>query len=89
MLRLDRDITDSSTPNGILYVNVDTMDSPKEVVKPLMEEEEPQEVPQTEEPSPQKKVLKPPMPPSKEAKLPAVAESEDPDNTISEKKVVS
>ncbi|XP_062327280.1 pleckstrin homology domain-containing family O member 2 [Osmerus eperlanus] len=91
MLRLDLDITDSSTPNGTLYVNVETTDSPKEVVKPLLEaleEEEPQEVPQTEEPSPQKKVLKPPMPPSKEAKLPAAAESEDPDNTSSEEKVV-
>ncbi|XP_030580984.1 104 kDa microneme/rhoptry antigen [Archocentrus centrarchus] len=90
ILRLDLDIEDAIMPNGAHYVNVDGSDTLK--VPPSNTGEKPL-VPITEEeaqPDPevsqQKKVIKPPMPPTKEAKPSAALEDEAHKNDGSEKK---
>ncbi|XP_071389535.1 proteoglycan 4 [Centroberyx affinis] len=102
ILRLDLDVLDATVPNGTHYVNADATETPKEAIKIPMppsnareaaEEEQSglsvEEEPQTEpEPSPQKKVLKPPMPPSKEAKSVTTPEDEPPKEDGPEKKVL-
>ncbi|KAF7655157.1 hypothetical protein LDENG_00060020 [Lucifuga dentata] len=98
MLRLDLDLEDATMPNGTHYANADATDAPKELVKAPtppstmwevvqeQSEEEEEEPPQTEpEAGPPKKVLKPPMPPSKEAK-PMITPEDEPDQD--EKKVL-
>lgn len=66
ILRLDLDLENAMMPNGNHYCNVDGTETPKEAIKvPSAGEEEAQTEPEV---SPQKKVIKPPMPPTKEAK---------------------
>ncbi|KAM9366640.1 uncharacterized protein plekho2 [Symphorus nematophorus] len=89
ILRLDLDLEDALMPNGTHHVSADGTDAPKEAIqasKPLSNASEAkeqhsgpnsEEEAQTEpEVSPQKKVIKPPMPPTKEAKPSATAEDE-------------
>ncbi|XP_022601407.1 pleckstrin homology domain-containing family O member 2-like isoform X1 [Seriola dumerili] len=100
ILRLDLDLEDAVMPNGMPLDNVDGTETPKEAVKvptPLPSASKPSEkqsvpipdeVAQTEsEVSPQKKVIKPPMPPTKEAK-PSPAPEDEPDKDGQDKKVL-
>lgn len=97
ILRLDLDLEDATMPNGTHKATVDGTETPKEAKKVLMPPSNAREVAdkhvepsaeeeaQTEsEVSPQKKVIKPPMPPIKEAKTP---EEEPEKDNSSEKKV--
>lgn len=98
ILRLDLDLEDATMPNGTHKATVDGTETPKEAKKVLMPPSNAREVAdkhvepsaeeeaQTEsEVSPQKKVIKPPMPPIKEAKTP---EEEPEKDNSSEKKVL-
>ncbi|XP_072237129.1 uncharacterized protein plekho2 [Leuresthes tenuis] len=100
ILRLDLDLEDAVMPNGTNLTNVDGTEPSKEATdltprpntneaaeKQLVSsaEEEPQTEPDA---SPQKKVIKPPMPPSKEAKPCPAAEDELDNNDVPEKKVL-
>lgn len=97
ILRLDLDLEDAVMPNGTHHSNVDGTDNRKEATVPTplctvseAVEEQPsaEEEPQTEpEGSSQKKVIKPPMPPTKEAKPIAVPEDETDKHDGPEKKV--
>ncbi|XP_022060043.2 pleckstrin homology domain-containing family O member 2 [Acanthochromis polyacanthus] len=97
ILRLDLDLEGAVMPNGNHYANVDGTESLKETVsvpesntskaaeKPLVtsaEEEVQGKV------SPQKKVIKPPMPPSKEAKFSSASEDEPDKDDNPETKVL-
>ncbi|KAL1007512.1 hypothetical protein UPYG_G00087790 [Umbra pygmaea] len=101
ILRLDLDVVDASTPNGTHHI---TADGTEPTVKPPMQptsNQAPEEAltPQTsdqvlatkEEPRPQK-VLKPPMPPSKDAKSATVGWDDVPEESSTgscpEKKVL-
>ncbi|KAM4592845.1 uncharacterized protein plekho2 [Odontesthes bonariensis] len=93
ILRLDLDLEDAVMPNGTHLTNVDGTEPSKEAntnkaaEKQLVSSAE--EVPQTEpEASPQKKVIKPPMPPTKEAKPCPAAEDELDNDDVPEKKVL-
>lgn len=100
ILRLDLDLEDAVMPNGTHYTNVDGTENHKEATASTLlstvseaaeEQSEPsaKQEPQTEpEISPQKKVIKPPMPPTKEAKLSSSQPDDEPDkNDGPEKKV--
>lgn len=99
ILRLDLDLEDAIMPNGTHHASVDGTETPKEAIKaptPPSNASEPAEKgadaeveAQTEpEVSPQKKIIKPPMPPTKEAK-PSSAPEDEPDKDGSpEKKVL-
>lgn len=101
ILRLDLDLDDAIMPNGTHLSTVDGTGSPKEASKAppaassageeaeeksltsMKEEDKPEP-----EASPQKKVLKPPMPPSKEAKRASALEEEPEKDDVPEKKVL-
>lgn len=101
ILRLDLDLDDAIMPNGTHHSTVDGTGSPKEASKAppaassageaaeekslanIKEEDKPEP-----EASPQKKVLKPPMPPSKEAKRASAPEEEPEKEDVPEKKVL-
>ncbi|KAK9542534.1 hypothetical protein VZT92_000389 [Zoarces viviparus] len=90
ILRLDLDLEDAIMPNGTHHASVDGTETPKEAIKaptpPSNASESAEEEARTEpEVSPQKKVIKPPMPPTKEAKRSSTPEDE-PDKD--EKKVL-
>lgn len=98
ILRLDLDLEDATLPNGTHHTSVDGTETPKEAVKvptPTSNEstenqtgESAEEEAQTEpEVSPQKKVIKPPMPPTKEAK-PSSTPEDEPDKDDSPEKQV-
>lgn len=84
ILRLDLDLEDAVMPNGAHYANVDGSETSKEKQLVSITEEEAQPDPDV---SPQKKVIKPPMPPIKEAKPSTALEDEPQKNDGSEKKV--
>lgn len=99
ILRLDLDLEDAVMPNGTHYANVDGTEKHKEATTPTplstvsedveepsepRAEEEAQTKPQS---SPQKKAIKPPMPPTKEAKPSSASEDEPDKQDGSEKKV--
>lgn len=84
ILRLDLDLEDAVMPNGAHYANVDGSETSKEKQLVSVTEEEAQPDPDV---SPQKKVIKPPMPPIKEAKPSTALEDEPQKNDGSEKKV--
>lgn len=84
ILRLDLDLEDAVMPNGAHYANVDGSETSKEKQLVSITEEEAQPDPDV---SPQKKVIKPPMPPIKEAKPSTAHEDEPQKNDGSEKKV--
>lgn len=85
ILRLDLDLEDALMPNGTHHDSVDGIGTSKEafqVPMPLSSDSEAAEEVQTEpEVSPQKKVIKPPMPSTKKAKPSATAE-EEPDSLV-------
>ncbi|KAK5874588.1 hypothetical protein PBY51_019524 [Eleginops maclovinus] len=98
IMRLDLDLENALMPNGTRLSSVDGPKSPRETAKastPLSNAgeaaekgENPEEEAQTDpEVSPQKKVIKPPMPPTKEAKLNRMPEEEPDKEEGSEKKV--
>ncbi len=100
ILRLDLDLEDALMPNGTHHASVDGTESPKETIKVLTppsnasETAEKQSGPNAEEEaqtepevSPQKKVFKPPMPPTKEAKPRSPSEDESDKDDGPEKKV--
>jgi len=86
ILRLDLDLENARMPNGTHRAQIDGTETPKEAIKAptppsnasesaekqTAEEEAPTE-PQV---SPQRKVIKPPMPPTKEAKSCSTPEDE-------------
>lgn len=90
ILRLDLDLEDALMPNGTHHSSVDGSETPKEarVLTPpsnACEATETQLESSTEEESqtapelcPQKRVIKPPMPPTKEAK-PCITPEDEPD----------
>lgn len=90
ILRLDLDLEDAFMPNGTHHASVDGTETSKEAIQvpvPLSNANEATEKelgPSAEEAwtepevSPQKKVIKPPMPPTKEAK-PSASPEEEPD----------
>lgn len=97
ILRLDLDLEDAVMPNGTHRTNVDGTDNHKEATVPtplstvseaveeqLSAEEEPQTEP---EGIPQKKVIKPPMPPTKEVKPISVSWDDTDKHDGPEKKV--
>ncbi|XP_039858048.1 nucleolar protein dao-5 [Simochromis diagramma] len=84
ILRLDLDLEDAVMPNGAHYANVDGSETSKEKQLVSITEEEAQPDPDV---SPPKKVIKPPMPPIKEAKPSTAHEDEPQKNDGSEKKV--
>ena len=97
ILRLDLDLENALMPNGTHHASTDGTEAPKEaaqVSKPPSNASEAtekhsgpstEEEPQTEqEVSPQKKVIKPPMPPTKEAKPSATPEDEPDDGLVKE-----
>ncbi|XP_040896768.1 pleckstrin homology domain-containing family O member 2 [Toxotes jaculatrix] len=103
ILRLDLDLEDAIMPNGTHCVNVDGTETSKETIKvatPVSnasEAAEKQSGPsdkaekgaQSEpEVSPQKKVIKPPMPPTKEAKPVSAPENEPDKEDEPQKKVL-
>lgn len=99
ILRLDLDLEDAVMPNGTHHANVDGTESHKEAVtvsapqSNTSEAAEKQLVPSAEEEvqgnvSPQKKVIRPPMPPSKEAKSSSAPEDEPNKDDDPEKKVL-
>ncbi|XP_029986884.1 pleckstrin homology domain-containing family O member 2 isoform X2 [Sphaeramia orbicularis] len=101
ILRLDLDLDDAIMPNGTHHSTVDGTGTPKEASKAppaassegeaaeekslssIKEEDKPEP-----EASPQKKVIKPPMPPSKEAKRASAPEEEPEKTDVPEKKVL-
>ncbi|XP_071329006.1 pleckstrin homology domain-containing family O member 2 [Trachinotus anak] len=100
ILRLDLDLEDAMMPNGMALGNTDGTETPKEAVKvptPLPSVSKAtekqsgpsaEEGPQTEPAvSPLKKVIKPPMPPTKEAK-PSPAFEDEPTKDLPDKKVL-
>lgn len=84
ILRLDLDLEDAVMPNGAHYANVDGSETSKEKQLVSITEEEAQPDPDV---SPPKKVIKPLMPPIKEAKPSTAHEDEPQKNDGSEKKV--
>ncbi|XP_070691594.1 pleckstrin homology domain-containing family O member 1-A isoform X2 [Pempheris klunzingeri] len=97
ILRLDLDLEDATMPNGTHHTSVDGAETPKEAIKvppsPSNAREAPEkgadEEAQTEpEVIPQKKVIKPPMPPIKEAKPSETPEDEPEKDGGPEKKVL-
>lgn len=75
ILRLDLDVSDS-TANGTFHVNTEDS-TPKEGTQSVtITSDSPKNNPTSEEATPQKKILKPPMPPSKQNK-PATLSEED------------
>ncbi|KAF3833373.1 hypothetical protein F7725_027038 [Dissostichus mawsoni] len=99
ILRLDLDLENALMPNGTQHSSVDGTDTPREAIKASTppsnagenaeKREDPEDEAQTEpEVSPQKKVIKPPMPPTKEAKPNPTPEDEPDKGEGSEKKVL-
>ncbi|XP_044054190.1 hyphal wall protein 1 [Siniperca chuatsi] len=101
ILRLDLDLEDALMPNGTHHSSVHGSETPKEAIKlptPLSsasEGAEKQSGPSVEEEaqtepevSPQKKVIKPPMPPTKEPKPSSASEDEPNKDDGPEKKVL-
>ncbi|XP_026149133.1 pleckstrin homology domain-containing family O member 2 [Mastacembelus armatus] len=101
ILRLDLDLEDAVMPNGTHDTTVDDTDTPKETIKALKsqsstsEAAEKQSGPNVKEEaenepplSPQKTIIKPPMPPVKEAKPRSASENEDEKADGPEKKVL-
>lgn len=99
ILRLDLDLEDAVMPNGTNHASVDGTETPKEAVKvpkpPSNASEATEKQSSVEweaqgepEVSPQKKVIKPPMPPTKEAKPSSTPEDEPDNDDGTEKKVV-
>ncbi|KAM8894078.1 uncharacterized protein plekho2 [Spinachia spinachia] len=101
ILRLDLDLEDAVMPNGTCHASYEGSKTPKEAIKvpiPLSKSSESadkQTVASTEkeaqaepEVSPQKKVIKPPMPPIKEAKPCSTPEAEPHKDEGPEKKVL-
>ncbi|TDH16736.1 hypothetical protein EPR50_G00000990 [Perca flavescens] len=102
ILRLDLDLENALMPNGTHHVTVDGTESPKEALKVPTppsnagEAAEQQSAASAEEEghtepevSPQKKVIKPPMPPTKEAKPSSTPEEEPDKDDGPEKKVLA
>lgn len=100
ILRLDLDLENALMPNGTHHASVDGTETSKEAIKvptpPFNASEtaekqsgpDAEEEAQTEpEASPQKKVFKPPMPPTKEAKTRSTSEDEPDKDGSPEKKV--
>lgn len=98
ILRLDLDLEDAVMPNGTNHASVDGTETPKEAVKvpkpPSNASEATEKQSSVEweaqgepEVSPQKKVIKPPMPPTKEAKPSSTPEDEPDNDDGTEKKV--
>lgn len=97
ILRLDLDLEDAVMPNGTHHSNVDGTDSRKEATVPsplstvneaVEEQPSAEKEPQTEpECSPPKKVIKPPMPPTKEVKPTSVSDDETDNHDGPEKQV--
>ncbi|XP_073321064.1 uncharacterized protein plekho2 [Pagrus major] len=99
ILRLDLDLEDALMPNGTHHTSVDGTETPKEAKVPTppsntSEAKEKQSGPSAEEEAqtepevcPQKKVIKPPMPPIKEAK-PCLTPEDEPDTEGLVKKVL-
>ncbi|XP_031148561.1 pleckstrin homology domain-containing family O member 2 [Sander lucioperca] len=101
ILRLDLDLENALLPNGTHHASVDGTDSPKEALKVptppsnageaaeqqsgASAEEEAHTEPEV---SPQKKVIKPPMPPTKEDKPSSIPEEELDKDDGPEKKVL-
>ncbi|XP_028257636.1 pleckstrin homology domain-containing family O member 2 [Parambassis ranga] len=92
ILRLDLDLEDAVMPNGTYNSNVDSTETPQKSVAVSMPasntsqaEEETHTKPAD---SPQKKIIKPPMPPIKEAKPSSSPEDEPDKNNGSEKKIL-
>ncbi|XP_037610083.1 pleckstrin homology domain-containing family O member 2 [Sebastes umbrosus] len=101
ILRLDLDLEDAIMPNGTHHTTVDGTATPKEAIRVpsppskasetaerrsgAISEEEAQTEPEV---SPQKKVIKPPMPPTKEAKPSSPPEDEPDQDDGPEKKVL-
>ncbi|KAI3377229.1 hypothetical protein L3Q82_009139, partial [Scortum barcoo] len=97
ILRLDLDLENALMPNGTNHACVDGNETSKVLMPPsnASETAEKQLEPNTDEEaqtepqiSPQKKVLKPPMPPTKEVKPKAASEDEPDKDDTPEKKVV-
>ncbi|XP_049899351.1 muscle M-line assembly protein unc-89 isoform X2 [Epinephelus moara] len=97
ILRLDLDLEDATIPNGTHHATVDGTGAPKAAPTPPSNASEAaekqtggaEEEAKTEpEVSPQKKVLKPPMPPTKEAKPSTTPEDEPDKDEAPEKKVL-
>lgn len=101
ILRLDLDLDDAIMPNGTHHSTVDGTGAPKEASKAppaassageAVEEKSLASIKEEDKPepeaSPQKKVLKPPMPPSKEAKRASALEEEPEKDDVPEKKVL-
>ncbi|XP_033982953.1 pleckstrin homology domain-containing family O member 2 [Trematomus bernacchii] len=99
ILRLDLDLENALMPNGTQHSSVDGTETPREAIKASTppsnagenaeKREDPEDEAQTEpEVSPQKKVIKPPMPPTKEAKPNPTPEDEPDKEEGSEKKVL-
>lgn len=98
ILRLDLDLEDAVMPNGTHHTRVDGSETFKKGADPApqpntSEDEEKQlvlsageEGQNEQEASPQKKAIKPPMPPTKEAKSTAAENEPDKDDGL-EKKV--
>ncbi|XP_069378835.1 pleckstrin homology domain-containing family O member 1-A isoform X1 [Paralichthys olivaceus] len=91
ILRLDLDLEGAVMPSGTHYVNIDGTETPKEAIKVLMplnvtNAEDKQS--SAEEIKPQKNTIKPPMPPTKEAKPSSVPEDEPDKDDASEKRVL-
>ncbi|XP_017275028.1 pleckstrin homology domain-containing family O member 2 [Kryptolebias marmoratus] len=86
VLRLDLDLEDAVMPNGTHRANTNDTDKPKEE-KPLLTviEEDAQTEPEA---TTQKKAIKPPMPPTKEAKSKPAPEDEPNKDDSAEKKVL-
>ncbi|TNN35485.1 Pleckstrin y domain-containing family O member 2 [Liparis tanakae] len=98
ILRLDLDLEDARMPNGTHRAQIDGTETPKEAIKvptppsnasESAEKQTPEEEEAPTEPqvSPQKKVLKPPMPPTKEAKSCSTPEDEPDKDAGAVKKV--
>ncbi|XP_033483601.1 uncharacterized protein plekho2 isoform X1 [Epinephelus lanceolatus] len=85
ILRLDLDLEDATIPNGTHHATVDGTGAPKVAQEAGGAEEEAKTEPEV---SPQKKVLKPPMPPIKEAKPSTIPEDEPDKDEAPEKKVL-
>lgn len=91
ILRLDLDLEDAVMPNGTYNFNVDSTETSQKSVAgsmPASNTSQAEEEAHTEPAgSPQKKIIKPPMPPIKEAKPNSSPEDQPDKNNDSEKQV--
>ncbi|XP_060923843.1 pleckstrin homology domain-containing family O member 2 [Limanda limanda] len=98
ILQLDLDLEDAVIPSGTHHANSDGTETPKEAVTVLMpflnvtDAEDKQSGSSAEEikqeDSPQKNIIKPPMPPTKDPKPSSVPEDEPDKDDASEKRVL-